>query len=66
MNKVHLLTGELTVSGAAKTFCGMVGWEDRANEYDTAEGRRFEALAQRAGVDGKVTCRRCIAIAEGQ
>lgn len=66
MNKVHLLTGELTASGAARTFCGKVGWEDTANEYDTVQGHRFEALAQRAGVDGKVTCRRCIIIAEGQ
>jgi hypothetical protein len=66
LNRVHLLTGVLSVSGPARTFCGMVGWEDCCNEYDTAAGHRFEALPQRAAVGEKVTCKRCIEIAEGQ
>lgn len=58
MNKTHLIQSARGQSGHVTwitTKCGRVGYPDRANEFDTANGDKFEAYTDIR----KVTCRRC-------
>jgi hypothetical protein len=57
-HKIHfLLLIALKHNGPYDTGCGLRGWEAQgvADEYDTAECRRFEATP----VAKRVTCGRC-------
>ncbi len=52
--RVHIIKGRNR--GVITTYCGMVGWKSNVDaEFDTARGRRFEAVSTKKGA----TCRQC-------
>lgn len=56
MNRIHLIKTESLFK--VTTNCGMVGWRSGVkNEFETAVGRRFEAV----DFSGKATCKLCSA-----
>lgn len=56
MLKTHLLTGYVSASGAHKTFCGKMGWEETGDEFTDDKCDRFEAVTDRK----KATCGNCL------
>jgi hypothetical protein len=59
--KVHLIPIRTAWDSVATTACGKEGYRDSrwADEFDTAESHRFEAVTNLK----RVTCKRCLAAA---